>query len=127
MCIRNYFLIFWIINQQAKIVLPVLIAANQLKNLKFFFMKLIAYVSIQSVKDVGNFIIKIILDAHEEDYHKKEKCQFCFLDLDDLSKHKCSKTPKKCLYCDILQIQLFNMRINVVAGLKNEIFAKIIL
>ncbi|CAD8098338.1 unnamed protein product [Paramecium sonneborni] len=49
----------------------------------------------------GYFYDKNDPDAHEEDYHKKEKCQYCYLDFDDLSKHKCSKTPKQCLYCDL--------------------------
>ncbi|CAK85994.1 unnamed protein product (macronuclear) [Paramecium tetraurelia] len=49
----------------------------------------------------GQYYDKNDPESHEEDYHKKEKCQYCYVDFDDLSKHKCQKTPQLCLYCEL--------------------------
>ncbi|CAD8084682.1 unnamed protein product [Paramecium primaurelia] len=49
----------------------------------------------------GQYYDKNDPESHEEDYHKKEKCQYCYQEFDDLSKHKCQKTPKLCLYCEL--------------------------
>ncbi|CAD8181257.1 unnamed protein product [Paramecium octaurelia] len=49
----------------------------------------------------GQYYDKNDPESHEEDYHKKEKCQYCYVEFDDLSKHKCQKTPKLCLYCEL--------------------------
>ncbi|CAD8069205.1 unnamed protein product [Paramecium primaurelia] len=49
----------------------------------------------------GQFYDKNDPDSHEEEYHKKEKCQYCYLEFEDLKKHKCNKKPKQCIHCDL--------------------------
>ncbi|CAK76787.1 unnamed protein product (macronuclear) [Paramecium tetraurelia] len=49
----------------------------------------------------GQFYDKNDPESHEEEYHKKEKCQYCSLESEDLKKHKCLKKPKQCMHCDL--------------------------
>ncbi|CAD8170426.1 unnamed protein product [Paramecium pentaurelia] len=49
----------------------------------------------------GVFYDKNDPESHEEEYHKKEKCQYCLLEFEDLKKHKCYKKPKQCMHCDL--------------------------
>ncbi|CAD8086923.1 unnamed protein product [Paramecium sonneborni] len=49
----------------------------------------------------GQFYDKNDPESHEEEYHKKEKCQHCSQEFEDLKKHKCIKKPKQCMHCDL--------------------------
>ncbi|CAD8092160.1 unnamed protein product [Paramecium sonneborni] len=49
----------------------------------------------------GQFYDKNDPESHEDEYHKKEKCQYCLIEFEDLKKHKCLKKQKQCLHCDL--------------------------